>query len=159
VLLPQYPGTLAPFGAPVGFKAKTAGAPPIATNIRAVSIPNTTGLIAQSAASGNLSIADKATSVGFPWTTGRVIVRSPSALGRNESFTVTGKDSRVNGVGAISLVSGAFSNRPRSGPNGNRGWLRIIVPEPGAAAGAAAALATLAVCYLLVRGCASERAD
>src|SRR5262249_2852045 len=47
-ILPEFPATVAAPGAPVGFTAKTPGAPPPAPNLFAVSVPNTTGLIAKS---------------------------------------------------------------------------------------------------------------
>jgi hypothetical protein len=146
------PGSLAAFGAPVGFSTMTSAPPPKSPNIVNASIPNTTGLIAQSASAAKIgSIVNWATSAGFPWTTGRVIVSSKEALGVYEKFTVTGMDSRMNGVGTISLVSGALSNRKLSGPNGSRGWLRLSVPEPSAARGALAALVTLSACRALAR--------
>jgi hypothetical protein len=80
-----------------------------------------------------------------------VRIVQPSALGDWDTVTITGMDSRVNGVGTISLVSGALSDRLISGPNANRGWLRLTVPEPGTAIGAVAALATLAACHFAVR--------
>ena len=55
------------------------------------------------------------------------------------------------GGGTLSLVSGALSNRAISGPNANRGWMRLVLPEPKAALGAGAALAALAVCHALAR--------
>src|SRR5262249_25579845 len=65
-------------------------------------------------------IDDMATSVGFPWTTGRVVLSQTGAIGAYEKFTITGKDSRnAHGFGVISLVAGALSNRKFSGPNAN----------------------------------------
>jgi hypothetical protein len=70
---------------------------------------------------------------GGPWTTGVLMVRQSAALGTPESFTLTGSDGRVSGVGTISLVAGQLSNRQFSGPNGNRGWLNLTIgPAIGA---------------------------
>jgi hypothetical protein len=97
-------------------------------------------------------VDNKATSVGFPWTTGRVELSQPSAIGAYEKFTITGKDSRTaKGSGTISLVAGALSDRNLPGPQANRAWMRFQLPEPDAALGAAAALAVLALCHGLVR--------
>ena len=151
-LLAQYPGTLAPFGAKAGFTTMTPGTPaPMSPNVVNASIPNATGLIAKSVSAKKTGTAtDMASSAGFPWTTGVVVVSQPSAHGLSEKYTITGMDSRVNGVGTISLVSGAISNRALTGPNANRGWLRLTVPEPGAAISTGAALAMLAVCQSVV---------
>jgi hypothetical protein len=153
-LIALYPGTLAPLGAKVGFTAMTLGTPaPMSPNIVYVSIPNTTGLVAKSASGVSTAflLEDRATIAGFPWTTGRVIVSAMDALGRGEKYTVTGMDSRVNGVGTISLVSGALANRRFSGETADHGWLRITVPEPSVALGECAALATIAACHVVAR--------
>ena len=106
------------------------------------------GCVAMSAsAAPSGSLTDMATSRGFPCTTGAITISQPNALGLPEKFHITGMDERVNGVGTISLVSGALSDRAFSGPNANRGWLRLTLPEPGAAVGVAAALGMLAVCH------------
>jgi len=94
---------------------------------------------------------NKATSFAGPWTTGKLTVSQPKALGGKEIFVRTGSDMRVSGVGGISLISGSVSLRTLSGPNANRGWLTMNVPEPGAAGGAAGALLALAACHVLVR--------
>jgi hypothetical protein len=150
-LFAQFPGTLAAPGAPVGFMTTTPGLPqPMSPNVVAASIPNNTGLIAMSASlvkSAPGTTHDPANSAGFPWTTGMVRIVQPSALGDWDTVTITGMDSRVNGVGTISLVSGALSDRLISGPNANRGWMRLTVPEPGAVVGALTALAMLAACH------------
>ena len=92
-----------------------------------------------------------ASSSGYPWTTGMITVSAPLAAGVGEKFTITGMDSRVAGVGTIQLVSGTLSRRTASGPNANRAWLRLNVPEPSATVGAACGLAMLALCHGLVR--------
>ena len=92
-----------------------------------------------------------ASSWGGPWTTGMLQIEV-DALGGPETFTLTGSNNRTSmGDGTISLVSGAVSDRTLSGPNANRGFMTFTVPEPGMAAGAAAALLALAACRALVR--------
>lgn len=88
---------------------------------------------------------------GFPWTTGFIQLSAMAATGAPELFFESGTDMRVSGVGNISLVSGALSNRALSGPNANRGWLSLTLPEPSVALGAAGALAMLGLCHGLVR--------
>jgi hypothetical protein len=152
LILEEHPGTLVAIGAKFGFTAMSPGPPAMSPFRVNASIPNTTGLIAKSASAVMTgTLKNPLTSAGFPWTTGRVIVSAVEALGDSERFTITGMDSRMNGIGTISLVSGALTDRPLTGPNGNRGWLRLTVPEPGAALGAVAALATLALCHGLAR--------
>ena len=147
------PGSRAAIGAKVGFTTTTPGGPPPQSPaIVALSVPGTTGLIAKSQSVKKAgTITNKATSLGFPWTTGRITISASGALGSQEQFTITGKDSRVNGVGKISLVSGALSVRKLTGANASRGWLRLNLPEPGPALAGAAALTALAVCHGLAR--------
>jgi hypothetical protein len=72
--------------------------------------------------------ANPATSYGGPWSTGKLTVSVTANLGpADEVFPMRGKDNRVNGVGAISLVSGSVSNRGLSGPNANRGWINWTI--------------------------------
>jgi hypothetical protein len=114
----------------------------------------TSGRIAQSKAAPKTfgGIDDKASSIGFPWTTGKVVLSQPSAVGVIEKFTITGKDSRTPmGAGTLSLVAGALSDRKFSGPNANKAWARFSLPEPGAIASATATLATLWLCHAFVR--------
>jgi len=69
-----------------------------------------------------------ATSVAAPFTTGMITLSAPFAAGAPEIFTITGKDSRTaGGAGTIQLVSGALSQRTTSGPNANRGWVRLVL--------------------------------
>ena len=77
----------------------------------------------------NPGLANPASGGGAPWTTGVVKVSVTAALAGAEVFTLTGGDSRVSGVGSISLVSSGASNRSVSGPNGNRGWINFEVGE------------------------------
>jgi len=161
-LVPAYPMTLAAAGGAMtvagkvtaGTTVTTPGAPAAKSpGVVALSIPNTTGIIAVSKNIKNTgTLTNMAVSVGFPWTTGKVVLSQPSALAVAERFTITGKDSRTGmGAGTISLVSGALSNRKLSGPNANKSWARYTLPEPGPALGAAAALAVLGLCHGLVR--------
>src|SRR5262249_53529042 len=92
-----------------------------------------------------------ATSTGYPWTTGKITVSAMLATGLPERFVLSGMDGRVNGVGAISLVSGTLSRRTLSGPNANRAWLVLNVPEPSAVVASVAGLAMLALCHGLAR--------
>jgi hypothetical protein len=74
-----------------------------------------------------------------------------TAFGGSEMFTRTGSDNRVSGIGNISLVAGAVSARTTSGPNANRGWMTLTVPEPAAMLSAAGALLALVACHRLAR--------
>ena len=85
---------------------------------------------------------------GFPFATGLITVSAAGAV-PPEVFFAEGSDMRVAGVGNISLVAGALSDRNLSGPNANRAW--ISLPEPTAALGAAAALGVLGLCHSLLR--------
>jgi len=96
-------------------------------------------------------ITNVATSFAGPWTTGMLTVSVTNALGMAEIFVRTGMDSRVSGVGGIQLISGAVSDRTISGPNANRGWITLLIPEPSATLGAAGALLALVACQRLVR--------
>ncbi|MFP8871101.1 MAG: hypothetical protein VCB43_06590 [Myxococcota bacterium] len=75
-------------------------------------------------------LANPASGGGGPWTTGMLTVSVTAALAGAEIFVLTGGDSRVSGVGAISLVAGSVSNRGISGPNANRGWLNLTIGSP-----------------------------
>jgi hypothetical protein len=73
-----------------------------------------------------MGFTNMATSNGFPWTTGKIVISAPNALGAPEFFTITGKDSRTaGGSGTIQMVAGAVSTRTLSGPNANRAWLLL----------------------------------
>jgi hypothetical protein len=152
-LLAAYPGTQAAAGGTAGNTTATPGGPaPMSPNVVVVSIPNVTGKIALSASAVKSgTVTNMATSVGFPWTTGMITLSAPAALLGKEKFIVTGMDTRMGGVGTISLVSGALSARAASGANANRSWARYTLPEPAAILGAAGALAVLGVCHGIVR--------
>jgi hypothetical protein len=62
-----------------------------------------------------------------PFTTGSITIEAPQAAGGGETFKLQGGDNRIDGVGSISLVSGAVSKRFLSGDNANRGWLNYQV--------------------------------
>jgi hypothetical protein len=97
-------------------------------------------------------LPNPATSYGGPWTTGMLTVSVTANAGATvEIFMLTGSDGRVSGTGGVSLVTGTISDRTLRGPNANRGWLQIYVPEPGATLGAVAALLTLVTGHGLTR--------
>jgi hypothetical protein len=99
-----------------------------------------------------------ASSRGYPWTTGMITI-SAFAAGQFELFTITGMDNRTTmGAGTIQLVSGGVSQRTQSGPNANRGWIRLVLaPLPGVPALSTPALAVTAGLMLLVAGYTMRR--
>jgi hypothetical protein len=156
IMLGANPMTLAVAGAKVASPPDTTPGGFFMDNVkggvRVVKVAATGLVLAQAKAANTAPISNMATSDGFPWTTGMLTLSQPTALGGPEVFTITGNDGRVGGVGTLSLVSGALSDRNTSGPNSNRSWAQYkILPEPGAVLGAAAALAVLGVCHGLVR--------
>ena len=96
-------------------------------------------------------LTNMAASTGYPWTTGMLTLAAPAAGGGGELFMITGMDTRVGGVGAIQLVTGTLSRRTVTGPNANRAWLRLAIPEPSATLGTLGALGMLALCHALAR--------
>jgi len=150
-------------GGPFGFKNSTAWPPFPPPNGIGVFRANANGTLIgppllQSPDWGGHP--NPATSYGGPWTTGMLTVSVTANIGTpSEVFVFSGMDSRVNGVGNISLVSGSVSARGLSGPNGNRGWLNLtvgpaIVPTPAISKGGLAAvfgLLALAGGYALQR--------
>jgi hypothetical protein len=67
-----------------------------------------------------------ATSAGFPFTVGKLVIQAGAALGQPETFTITGADNRTaGGAGTIQLVAASLSDRVLSGPNANRGWVQL----------------------------------
>jgi hypothetical protein len=95
-----------------------------------------------------------ATSVGFPATTGRLLISvtdlAPGAA--SEMFVRTGIDARdANGNGVVATVTGAMSKRNISKGNANRVWTTYEVPEPSAIFAASAGLFALFGCHQLVR--------
>jgi len=94
-----------------------------------------------------------------PWTTGKIVVSMPAVA---EKFTISGKDSRtVGGFGSIQLVGGSVSARAASGPNANRGWIRLDLadsPFPnGVPAMSPSLLAAVGGLILLAGGFAARR--
>ncbi len=89
---------------------------------------------------------------GFPWTTGQAVISAFNAAPA-EIFTITGGDTRVGGVGPgnIQMVTGTVSDRALSGPNANRGWVSLTLPEPTALLGVTGAFAMLGLCNTVVR--------
>ena len=118
-------------GAPFGF-----------FNVLPASTPSPSGLaIVNANANGTITavispslgpgLANPGTSFGGPWTTGMLTVSVTAHSGLiTEVFIFSGMDSRIDGVGSISLVSGAVGTRSLHGPNAHRGWLNLTVGAP-----------------------------
>lgn len=95
-----------------------------------------------------------ATSWGFPWTTGQLLISATlgSTFVENQIVFRTGADGRnANGSGVVSLVSGSLSRRTLSRVPGNFGYLTLKIPEPGVLAAGSSALLMLSVCHWLLR--------
>ncbi len=95
-----------------------------------------------------------ATSVGFPVTTGRLLISVTSLApgAASEMFVRTGTDARDgNGNGVVATVTGAMSKRNISKGNANRTWTTLEIPEPSAIFAASAGLFALFGCHQLVR--------
>jgi hypothetical protein len=115
-------------GGPFGGVVSSPGAPPPAPGgFRNAKIGAGGTILSVTAPGLGAGLANPATSFGGPWTTDMVTVEQSGAQGTPETFTLTGSDNRVNGVGTISLVAGGLSARGVSGPNANRGWLTLTV--------------------------------
>jgi hypothetical protein len=156
----------APVAAPAGTTmfgpVLTAGAMTMPNGIGIVNVPvggggctmfcvGPAGTVPSSFAPGAAFPSNMVTaSKGFPWSTGFITISQPGA-GPPEIFFLSGTDMRVGGVGNLSMVSGALSLRALSGPNANRGWISLNLPEPTVALGGMGALAMLAFCHGLVR--------
>jgi len=135
-------GCLAVFAQVNPAPASAKGAPFGFFNVLPASTPSPSGLaIVNANANGTIAavispslgpgIPDSGTSFGGPWTTGMLTVSVTANLGPSpEIFIFSGMDSRVSGVGNISLVSGAIGTRSLSGPNAHRGWLNLTVGAP-----------------------------
>ncbi|MGH0032995.1 MAG: hypothetical protein ACQGVC_24650 [Myxococcota bacterium] len=91
--------------------------------------------------------ANPVASFAGPWTTGRVTVSQPSAIGGGQIFIFTGSDARsAGGQGTLSLVSGGIVTSAAGGPAGTRGWLNLtVLPEPEVGPGAALGALAIAV--------------
>ena len=73
-----------------------------------------------------------ATSIGGPFTTGRISFVQVFPPAVSENWTLTGKDDRdALGDGQIQLVAGALSIRTKTGPNSNRGWVVLQMGRQG----------------------------
>jgi hypothetical protein len=136
-MLQALPTGLAGPGGPLGAVITTPGGTPAAVlaggPIPGVGIgkfgPNGTVQVFAFTPAGTMAGGtNMATSVAGPFTTGMITLSAPLAAGAPEIFTITGKDSRTAaGAGTIQLVSGALSQRTTSGPNANRGWVRLVL--------------------------------
>jgi len=104
-------------------------------------------------------INNAAVSAGYPWTTGKVIIKASKAGGAGETFTLTGMDARTAmGAGTIQLVAGSLSQRVASMDNANRGWLRLVMsPLPAVPALSDSMRVAAAVIMMLTFGYAVRR--
>jgi hypothetical protein len=91
-------------------------------------------------------LANPAQSFAGPWTTGRVTVSITNPTGgASQVFIFTGSDTRVGGVGSLSLVAGSIGYSMLGGPSANRGWVSLTLADPAAVPGLATrSLASLA---------------
>jgi hypothetical protein len=109
----------------------TPGGPLIGKNVaivKAGATPKGTIILKALAATNPLVPTNMATSTGAPWSTGALDVEAPGAAGTPEHFWLSGSDMRTaGGAGTVSLVSGSVSLRVTSGPNANRGWVRLVL--------------------------------
>jgi hypothetical protein len=152
-LAAAYPGPSAQAGATTGIMTATPGTPLAPTGFRAIGTGVGGGVNAFGSIMGSVGIAPgglnnmATSSAGFPWTTGMITVAAAAVP--PEIFVLTGSDARnAFGVGTISLVSGGTSARALSGPNANRGWVRLTtLPEPAAVLGVLSAFAMLGLCH------------
>jgi hypothetical protein len=119
-------------GADPGATVMTPGAAVVGKNVVVVKLgltPLGTVVAAAKAVTAVLP-TNMANSQPGPNTTGQVIISNPAALGGPEVFTLSGNDLRsANGNGTIQLVAGSLSARFASGPNANRGWVRLVLGE------------------------------
>jgi hypothetical protein len=111
----------------------TPGGPLVGKNVailKAGATPKGTIILKALAATNPLVPTNMALSTGAPWSTGLLDVSAPGAAGTPEHFWLSGSDMRTAmGAGTVSLVSGSVSLRTTSGPNANRGWVRLVL-EP-----------------------------
>jgi hypothetical protein len=117
-------------GAHPGATVVTPGAAVAGKNVVVVKLgltPLGTVSAAAKAATGLLP-TNMASSQPGPNTTGQVIIANTAALDGPETFTLSGNDLRTaGGNGTIQLVAGSVSARMASGPNANRGWVRLVL--------------------------------
>jgi hypothetical protein len=100
----------------------------------------------------SMALSNRTTgSFGGPLTQGMLTIKADTGIGYEE-FMIAGYDNRTAmGVGKLSLVGGAVSDRSLTGENANRSFVFLDVPEPGAIAAAGVALLVLAACHQWVR--------
>jgi len=129
-VLHALPTGLAAIGAMTSMTQMTPGGPVVGMNVAAMkmgAVPLGTVLAKALVATAALPTNMASSQPGL-WTTGKVIINNPAAGGMGEKFTLSGKDARTaGGGGTISLVAGSLSKRTASGPNANRGWLRLTL--------------------------------
>ncbi len=130
LMVGAYPSGLGAIGATPGVTVMDFGLPPLAAVV-ALSVglapPGTLLMKPGVIIAAGPALVNAATSVGYPWTAGRITIDVPSASPM-EHFTLSGTDMRnANGNGMISMVAGSLSDRTLSGPNANRGWLKLVI--------------------------------
>ena len=117
-------------GADPGMTVMTPGAAVVGKNLVVLKLgltPLGTVILAAKAATAVLP-TNMANSQPGPNTTGQVVIANPAALGGPETFTLSGRDLRTaGGNGTIQMVAGSVSSRMASGPNANRGWVRLVL--------------------------------
>jgi hypothetical protein len=152
-------------GGPAGTSIKTPGGAVGANGVIGLKLggatpgPKGTVLNAKIVA-GNAVIDNMATSFGYPWTTGKIVIKAAQPAGAPETFTLTGNDNRTAmGAGTIQLVAGSLSLRVTSMDNANRGWIRLVLDDTTAKVPALSApmRAAAAAFMLLVFGYALRR--
>ncbi len=128
LMVGAYPASKSAIGGPVSILVSTPGTPALAASVALKMGLTPPGTIINAAINGpGPPLTNMATSNGFPFTAGRISLSAGSAVPA-EAFTLTGMDSRTaGGGGTIQMVAGALSVRPLSGPNANRGWIRLVL--------------------------------
>lgn len=130
-ILLAVPTGVGAIGGATGMTVMTPGAPIVGKNVAVlnmVKVPVSGSLLAKALAASGAIPTNMAASQPGPWTTGQIVISNPAAKGGAEKFTIEGKDSRTDaGGGTIQMVAGALSTRSTSGPNANRGWLRLTL--------------------------------
>jgi hypothetical protein len=133
-ILGAAPAATGAIGAVAGATVTTTGPAIVGKNagpMKAGAVPKGTVISAAALATNTAVPTNMATSTGFFWTTGMVAVRAPGAAGTPEHFFLSGADNRTaGGAGTVSMVSGSLSLRLASGPNANRGWVRLVLSDP-----------------------------
>ncbi len=108
----------------------TPGAAVLGKNIVFVKLgltPPGTVLAAAKAATAVLP-TNMAHSQPGPYTTGQIVIANTTPFGSLEIFTLSGRDLRTaGGNGTIQMVAGSVSSRMFTGPNANRGWVRLVL--------------------------------